>query len=103
MNIDDSYRTKGNITPKIREELVAYIETGRACGDFLSAALRNDFRAACFHADEKNRFTLYDVAMYLHNYAPSVCWGDRKAVAAWQGHKGLSGWPDAHREPAVET
>jgi hypothetical protein len=103
MNIDDSYKTRGNITPELRESFVRYIEHGIPTGSFLEAVLCNDLREACCRADMQNRFVLYDIIMYLHNYAPGVCWGDRKAVAAWQGHQGLAGWPDAHREPAVET
>ncbi len=101
MNIDDSYKTKGNIPDEIREALVRYIEHGVQTRSFLEAVLCNDLRAACARADSKNRFVLYDIVMYVHNYVPSVAWGSRKDVAAWMGHEGLKGWPEAHQKPAV--
>jgi len=103
MIIDDSYKTKGNIPDELRGAFVRYIEQGIQPGSFISAALENDFCAACTHADTQNRFVLYDVAIYIYNYVPSVAWGDRRAIAAWMAHRGLAGWPEEHRAPKVEV
>jgi hypothetical protein len=63
--------------------LVEYIVQGRPTGDFLYAILTNDFKKACYHADDANRTALYDYGSFLFNYAPVVCWGSVQRVHDW--------------------
>lgn len=39
-------------------------------GDFLTAVVKNDFREACFRADDANRRALYLYALFLANKLP---------------------------------
>ena len=87
------------IPPYIHDSLQAYIDTGRPTGDFLKAVICNDLRGAVLGADESSRAALLEIVHFMHWEAPSECWGERKAWAAWIGHQGLKGWPSEHRKP----
>ncbi len=57
------------------EALNRYIDHGHRPGDFLTAVICNDLRTAVARADEHNVLNLRAYIGYLHNEAPSHCWG----------------------------
>ena len=63
--------------------LVRWIDNHIEPGDFLRAVLSNDLRAACERADETNRYCIFDYVNFLHNHAPSDCWGSPEKMGAW--------------------
>ena len=52
-------------------------------GDFLCAVLANDLTEACGRADDTNQHILFAYVEFLHNYAPSQCWGSPEKVRQW--------------------
>jgi hypothetical protein len=72
-----------------------WIENGTEPGHFLTAVLLNDLRGAVERADDTNIHRLADYVKFLHNYAPSGCWGSMDNYLRWLGHKGL-GWTKAY-------
>jgi hypothetical protein len=75
----------------MHEGIVAYIETGRPVGGFLTALLSNDLMGAFGKADLSNQHAMLNWATYLYNAVPSGCFGSPKRVKAWQDHNGLAG------------
>lgn len=61
----------------------AYIEDHQSVGGFLTAVLSNDLQGACSRADGVNRYRLWDIVRWLHNYAPEQCWGSPERVNEW--------------------
>jgi hypothetical protein len=78
------------IPPYMHAGLVAYITSGRPVGDFLTAVLSNDLRAAVNRADHQNRHALPAYVAFLQSHAPDGCWGSAAAVTAWRAHRGLT-------------
>jgi hypothetical protein len=72
------------------EGIKAYIEEGRPAGSFLMALLTNNLVNAVMKADETNLRYIRNWALFLHNEAPSECWGSAEKVLAWQS-RALSG------------
>lgn len=70
-------------TLPLYESLVAYRDHGHPVGDFLTALLENDLRAACGHADDTNRWLIFSYVSFLYNEMPSQAWGSREKVVAW--------------------
>jgi len=68
-----------------------YIEHGIEPGSFLGAVLRNDLMGSFAHADMQNRYLLFDIANWLYNEAPSLCWGDKAKVKSWLEKGGMDG------------
>jgi hypothetical protein len=66
-----------------------YIENGVEPGNFLSAVLCNNLRAACEYADDTNRGRLYQYIQFLYCYAPGECWGSMQRFEAWITQGGL--------------
>ena len=77
----------------MREEMRAYIETGRPVGSFLAAILSNDFVEAAERADLHNQGRLFDYATFLYAEAPANCWGSRAKVDAWIAAQRLENTP----------
>ena len=60
-----------------------YVNHRIPTGDFLRAALENNFVNAVCYADEENTGALVDIAQHIYNELPSACWGSREAVKKW--------------------
>lgn len=75
--------TESNVPTSLHSGLVEYFVARRPTGDFLRAALENDFSGACVRADDENCWHLVDLARFLFNYCPAPAWGSREKVAAW--------------------
>ena len=75
------------IPPSTLETIRAWIDTARPTGHFVDAVLSNDLSAAFGRADEFNRAAMYAIVFWLHNYAPSGCWGSREQVNSWAEYK----------------
>ena len=59
------------------ESIYNWYEKSWSPGSFITAVLKNDFKQACFSADEVNRKNLYLYALFLHwhlsnNYCKKV-------------------------------
>ncbi len=67
----------------LSEGLQGYIEQGIPPGHFLQAILKNNLVEACARADIPNQRRIYDVVFFLHNYAPSACWGSTEKYESW--------------------
>lgn len=80
---------KRGVPPHMIESMVAYINTGRPLGHFLSAIVSNDLAGACNRADEINQHLLYDYVVLLSSYAPAGCWGSFEAYTKWVSHRGM--------------
>jgi hypothetical protein len=69
------------------EGLRAYIDEGRAPGQFLTAIICNDLRGAVDRADNENLANIAAFVGYLYNEAPSACWGSVEKMDAWLDKK----------------
>lgn len=67
----------------LRDTMRRYIEHRVPPGHFLQAVLSNDLHEACARADWENRHKLFDLVSWLHNEAPSTCWGSPERFQAW--------------------
>lgn len=74
-----------------KQELDNYRELGMPVGDFLHAALTNNFVAAVCLADADNLRDIKEIAQYIYNDMPSGCWRTPEKINAWQAAGGLSG------------
>lgn len=72
------------------EALEAYVNEGRPLGDFLYAAITNNFMAAVGCADEDNQRNLPALAGYIYNEIPSSCHGSPEAYKAWLERFGVT-------------
>jgi len=63
--------------------IARYLALRIATGDFLRAVLENDLKNSMGRADEENRESLFRWVSFLHNEAPSCCWGSPEKVDAW--------------------
>lgn len=62
--------------PKHTQEALERYINHRICpGSFLGAVLSNDLKQAVSRADEENKLALVEIVYWLHNRAPSYCWG----------------------------
>jgi len=68
-----------------------HILYGGDTGDFLTSLFSNDLIRAVCRADEVTMTRLHDLALFLHNYAPSGCFGSPAAVSAWRKAGGIRG------------
>lgn len=53
------------------ETIYNWYEKSWSPGGFTTAVLKNDFKEACFHADQINRKNLYIYALFLHWHIPN--------------------------------
>lgn len=65
------------------DALLRYILHRIPPGGFLTAVLSNNLMSAMRRADGENRVRIYDICAFLHNYAPSSCWGSPDLFHAW--------------------
>lgn len=82
MNIEESL-VKYNVPEHIHGGLIRYVNNHIAPGGFLTAVLANDLMGAMRRADDINRYHLYDICNWLHNCAPSQCYGSYELVEQW--------------------
>jgi len=76
----------------ILEGLSCYVVDGRPTGDFLRAVLTNDFTGSVCRADEASQEAFVNIAKFVVNELPSVCWGSVEAVDAWiDAHRAARG------------
>jgi hypothetical protein len=60
-----------------------YVKQGQPVGDFLQAVISNDLSRAVGFADDANVENLPAFLAYLHNEAPSECFGSPEKYKAW--------------------
>ena len=75
--------TYDRIRTDIRVSLDRYAKDRVPVGGFLTAVLANDLMEAACRADAYNRYTLYEICMYVYNEMPANCHGSREAVRKW--------------------
>lgn len=83
------------IPEHMREGTRLYIEHGVTPGDFLRAALENNFIGVVERADYINKNAFFTWAQFLVNDVPWNCRGSREKVDTWMAHRGLEGLKDA--------
>lgn len=71
-----------------------YVQKGIPGGSFLTAVLCNQLVDAYARADDANTAAMSSWASWLHNDAPSGCWGSAERVKAWITRGGLNGLGD---------
>ena len=76
-----------SIPDNTKGSLERYINRGIAPGNFLLSVLSNDLKGSMTRADLFNREALYHIVAWLHNYAPSGCWGSKERVSDWIEYK----------------
>ena len=72
-----------NVPDHTKGALERYILRGIPPGGFLEAVLSNDLKGAFARADIENRNAMYEIVTWIHNYAPSGCWGSKDRVNEW--------------------
>lgn len=81
----------------MRDSVVQWIERGephpKMHGSCFLAILRGDLFDAFARADASNAAAMGNWARYLHNYAPSPCYGTDEKLIAWHNRGGLVGKP----------
>ncbi len=75
----------------MRDTVRLYVLKGIPGGSFLNAVLSNKLVEAFSRADDMNAAAMRSWASWLHNFAPSGCWGSQDDVTAWVKHGGLLG------------
>ena len=89
--MQDDYLENIDILPDyMHEAMIAWIETGRMPGNFLSSLLSNNLFLTFHHADQTNLAMIGDYINYLYNYTPGECWGSPDKVRAWKERGGLA-------------
>ena len=71
----------------MRHGFIMWVAFGRVdmLGHFMRNLLSNDLMGAFSRADSTNLACMRDWVMFLHNYAPSGCYGSPEKVVAWKG------------------
>ena len=67
----------------LQHGMFIWIEHGTRPGDFLWALINNDFIEICGKADTHNQRRLMDLANFMYNQAPSLCWNLKINIKAW--------------------
>ena len=89
-NADGSYEFRGYvIRPDMMEAVRRYVDHGIEPGDFLSAVICNDLKAAVAHADDGNMANLPAFVGYFYNEAPQGCWGSNAKMVAYMAAKSV--------------
>jgi hypothetical protein len=68
-----------------------YVEHGIPPGSFLRAVFEGDLHETCRRGSEDSIKELWPVVVYLHNWCPHGCYGNKKIVAEWIERGGLEG------------
>lgn len=72
------------IPAHLRDGLVRYFDRGIEPGQFLTAVLSNDLRAAIMHGDAEALAGLPHIVRCLWNRAPGNAWGSPEIVRQWR-------------------
>lgn len=72
-----------SVPAHLRDGLRGYFLYRQPTGDFLRAALANDFAGAVLRADPITERGLHGLAQFLQNFAPERAHGSPAKVAAW--------------------
>ena len=80
MKIDTQSLQKCGIPDYMHSWIIRFYENGVPPGEFLTAVIDNDLRAACASADDTNRHLLFNYMMWFHNHAPAGTWGYQRAT-----------------------
>lgn len=67
----------------LRGGMQRFIELRLRPGDFLFAVLSDSLTKAVFAADAENLARLPEIARWVYNEAPPMCWGSEEKVRAW--------------------
>lgn len=78
----------GLIPKHMQAEIVRYICFGIPPGDFLTELLCNRLMETIRMADDINRKSLPHYDKFLHNFAPSDCFGSQELFDAWTAKGG---------------
>lgn len=83
--LDERYEAglRQRIPARMIGGIMRYLEDGILPGGFLQAILKNDLVKACEHADDENKYLIWDYVNALYNYAPAEAWGSPEAVSRW--------------------
>lgn len=73
-----------SVPAHIHDALVDWAVRHRSPGPFLTAVMRNDLAEACWQADDINGQHLSTICAWMHNHAPSGCFGSPAKVEAWR-------------------
>lgn len=92
LNAEQAQEQYPNIPWVTLENLVAYVECGRPCGNFLTAVLSNDLFEAVRQADNKNQDALVDIVKLIYNEAPMKAHGNAEKVSEWSEKRGMEQW-----------
>lgn len=71
--------------------IARWILFGEVYGGFLNAFVRGDLFKALEKADDVNRQSLHDTAMFFWNGAPSGCFGSAEKADQWKANGGYLG------------
>lgn len=71
--------------------ITGHILYGVPTGNFLTGLFENDLLKATGGADEVSLARIRDLALFMHNYAPSRCWGSQAKVKRWRDAGGIRG------------
>ena len=87
------------IPAHMRQSLIRWVGLGIYPGGFLTAVLENDlFGAERSRAEMGGGKSIRDYIIFLHNYAPSNCFGSYERAERWAESGGMIG----QREKAEE-
>lgn len=75
--------TYAKIPERMREALLRYVLSGIHPGDFLTAVICNNLRAAVMGADDENIHLLREYLWWFYNIAPSSCHGSPEKFEDW--------------------
>ena len=73
----------GMIPDRTMQALKGWVTEGLPTGDFLRAVLSNQLSEAVGKADDENLYVLPQIAMFIYNRCPQMCWGNPGAVKDW--------------------
>ena len=83
------------IPEHMHASITLWIERGgprpELMGSFLRAILCGKLFEALAHADDINANSIKEWALFLHNYAPSSCYGSAEKLQEWFDRGGLRG------------
>lgn len=73
------------------EGILNHVLEGCETGNFLSALFENNLLNAVCGADEVSLAGIRELMLFMHNYAPSHCWGSPQEVLRWREAGGIRG------------
>jgi hypothetical protein len=88
-----------NMPSYMHHVMLEWIAYGRTYDEFLAAVVNSDLMGAAKCADQMNRDYLFQYCNFLHNYAPSECFGSKEKAQAWATAGGLMGHIPHDQEP----